>query len=1096
MARPRPYWGILFFILLLLTTLAAAYFAWQLRRSAPSPPANFLGADKGYGVTLDLTRYPDDALAETLAQLQENGLIWLRQPITWAELEPSPGQLEWQSLDRIIGQVANLPDKMNLILVLHTTPAWARPADTPPTTPPTEVSDFGNFARALATRYGERVDAYQIWHEPNLSANWGNAYVDSSAYADLLREAALNIRAADPQAIILNAALAPTLENGPLNLNELGYLERLYQAKANRWFDAVAVQPYGFDAEPSDPPAADRLNFRRAELLRQVMLTYGDAATPLWATAFGWNALPADWSGQPSPWHSDTPEIQAHRTAEAITLARREWPWLGPLLAPRWAAADLPPDDPARGFALRENPPLLAAIKTAATADPVATAGNYPASHPTGHYSSGWRLAQTQADIPRHEPRTLTISFEGTRLDLSVNRGLFRGYLWVTIDGQPANALPQDSHGRSYVVLYDPLRGGESVTLARNLPFGPHQAVIEAEGGWGQWAIAGWAVYNEANSGLTQTWLAVAGMFAILSGLAWVVLVLRTPGQFLKMVWAWGEILLALYAILGERGQIVATFALALAFYLAPGWAGVALLLPLILAILLRPDLGLALVAFSLSFFQAAKQLPLGRFSPVELALALTVLGFIFRGWLSWGRARYAEGQENIAQLEMARSQFSISNLQSLDWATFALLALALMATFAAQNFGVSLREWRVVVLESVIFYFLVRLGLDFKPQLPALTALRTGDRRPETGDHRNLPALQPSNPPIFQSSNPSTSLRIGLPALQPSWVFRLINAFLAGAVLQAMIALYLYFFTDQSITAEGVRRAMGLAYGSPNNLALFLDRSWPILLALTIWSVNTGNVRELEGTEGTLSASSLSSPQFPPVPRWLYGLGLLIVSVALFLTFSKGALFLGLPVGMVVMAILMTSASRKLQASGKLKTWPAKRVVMAVVVTVAIIGLALIPLSQTERFRTTFDLRQGSTGFFRVKLWEASLAMLRDHWPLGVGLDNFLYQYRTRYILPEAWQEPNLSHPHNLILDFGTRLGVGGIAILLWLQLAFWRSAVRLYRRRPDPLVLGLMGSMAVILVHGLVDHSYFLVDLAFVFFLIVGVIQRLWEE
>jgi O-antigen ligase len=121
---------------------------------------------------------------------------------------------------------------------------------------------------------------------------------------------------------------------------------------------------------------------------------------------------------------------------------------------------------------------------------------------------------------------------------------------------------------------------------------------------------------------------------------------------------------------------------------------------------------------------------------------------------------------------------------------------------------------------------------------------------------------------------------------------------------------------------------------------------------------------------------------------------------------------------------------------------------------------------------------------------------MLSDHWLVGVGLDNFLYQYRTRYILPEAWQEPNLSHPHNLILDFGTRLGIGGIFILLWLQLTFWRNAWRLYQRSASPLILGLMGSMVIFLSHGLVDNSYFLVDLAFAFFLNVGIVQRLSEE
>jgi O-antigen ligase len=298
-----------------------------------------------------------------------------------------------------------------------------------------------------------------------------------------------------------------------------------------------------------------------------------------------------------------------------------------------------------------------------------------------------------------------------------------------------------------------------------------------------------------------------------------------------------------------------------------------------------------------------------------------------------------------------------------------------------------------------------------------------------------------------------------------PLWAYRLVHAFLAGAALQAVIALYLYFFTDQSITAEGVRRALGWAYGSPNNLALFLDRAWPILLALTLW------------------------PGIATRQRWLYGAGLVVVSLALFLTFSKGALFLGLPAGLLLMGWLLL-------ASRKLLGWPWPRLALIASAALVVLAVALVPLSQTERFRTTFDFNQGSTGFFRVKLWQASLSMLREHWLLGVGLDNFLYQYRTRYILPEAWQEPNLSHPHNLILDFGTRLGLGGIIILLWLQIAFWRSALRLYYRSPHPLVLGLLGSMAVFLAHGLVDNSYFLVDLAFVFFLTLGMIQEMVEN
>ncbi|NJN93378.1 MAG: hypothetical protein HC875_04455 [Anaerolineales bacterium] len=1058
---PFPYWKILAFSTFLISLIAAGYFALQLRRSADPPPAGFLAADKSYGVTLDLTQYDDTTLADTLAALNRSNLTWLRQPINWADIEPAPGQFDWSKLDRTVGQAVSLSPHIKIIAALQTSPAWARPADTPATTPPTEISDFGRFVRALAERYGDRLDVYQIWHEPNLSANWGNAFVDPGAYADLLREAAVNIRAADPQAIMLTAALAPTLENGPLNLNELTYLDQLYQAKANRWFDGVAGQAYGFDAAPTDPARPDALNFNRLELLRRVMLAHNDADTPIWATAFGWNALPANWSGQPAPWKSDTMEVQAQRTAEAIAQARRDWPWLGPLLAIRWDSTGLSADDPARGFAVQENPPVLAALQTAAGLPPPATAGRYPADHPSGRYSDGWRFAPSTADIPRDEPRTLTITFEGTRLDLTVNRGPFRGYLWVTIDGQPTNALPQDNQGRGYVVLYDPLRESATVTLARYLPPGPHQAVIEAEGGWGQWAIGGWTVDNEPDTRSAQTGLTIAGLLAGLSGLICLGWLVRAPAAVARLAWAWAEILVALYAILGERGQIIVTFALAIAFYLTPGWGAVALLLLLALALLIRPDLGLALIAFSLSFFQAYKQLPFGSVSPVELALALSLAGFAFRALLFWGRASFASPNSPPDITPYA----SRLTLHPTDWAALTLVILAFASTLAAENFGVSMREWRVLILESVIFYFLIRLGLDFNPKL-------TADRRP-------IRQAQ-GRPPIAESS----SLQSPISNLQsPSWVWRLIDAFVAGATLQALIAPYLYFFTDQSITAEGVRRALGLAYGSPNNLSLFLDRAWPILLAVALFSGCHSEAKPKNPFNASTRGLFAGAQSDTQKRRWLYGMSLLIVSVALYLTFSKGALLLGLPAGALAMGLFYL---RRSSGTGR---W--RFVLLAGLAALVVLALVVIPLSQTERFRTTFDLNQGSTGFFRVKLWQASLAMLWDHWPLGVGLDNFLYQYRTRYILPDAWQEPNLSHPHNLILDFGTRLGLGGIGLLVWLQVAFWRSALRLYQRLPGPLILGLMGSMVVFLAHGLVDNSYFLVDLAFVFFLTLGIVQ-----
>ncbi len=98
--------NLLFLIIFILTSVATGYFALQLSHSIPQLPAGLLAADKGYGVTIDLTQYNNNALADTLATLRANGLTWVRQPIRWAEIETAPGQFDWEQIDRIFAAIA------------------------------------------------------------------------------------------------------------------------------------------------------------------------------------------------------------------------------------------------------------------------------------------------------------------------------------------------------------------------------------------------------------------------------------------------------------------------------------------------------------------------------------------------------------------------------------------------------------------------------------------------------------------------------------------------------------------------------------------------------------------------------------------------------------------------------------------------------------------------------------------------------------------------------------------------------------------------------------------------------------------------------
>ncbi|MFQ5421912.1 MAG: O-antigen ligase family protein, partial [Anaerolineae bacterium] len=216
---------------------------------------------------------------------------------------------------------------------------------------------------------------------------------------------------------------------------------------------------------------------------------------------------------------------------------------------------------------------------------------------------------------------------------------------------------------------------------------------------------------------------------------------------------------------------------------------------------------------------------------------------------------------------------------------------------------------------------------------------------------------------------------------------------------------------------------------------------------------------------------------------RLAYGLAVVPLALAVLFSFSKGGMCLGLP------AAALFIFWRWQKRAGR-RTWPW-------LMGFGVAGTAVILLAgQIPALAGRFDLT-GATGVFRVNLWRASLNMVRQHPWFGVGLDNFLYAYRGRYIFDAAWQEPNLSHPHNILLDFATRLGLLGLLAGGWLIWQAWRTLWRQLDRvnvEWQPLLVGLLALLVDMLAHGWVDHSFFLVDLAFVFYLVLG--TAVWLE
>jgi hypothetical protein len=131
------------------------------------------------------------------------------------------------------------------------------------------------------------------------------------------------LKAVAPEVQVLAGALAPTLAppDSEFGVNDLLFLQAMYDAGAADYFDILAVHAYGWHFDPDSPPDPEVVNFRRTELLRSIMVENGDGQKPVMITEGGWNDHPR-WT------RAVRPGERIAYTLRAYEIAQKEWPWL------------------------------------------------------------------------------------------------------------------------------------------------------------------------------------------------------------------------------------------------------------------------------------------------------------------------------------------------------------------------------------------------------------------------------------------------------------------------------------------------------------------------------------------------------------------------------------------------------------------------------------------------------------------------------------------------------------------------------------------------------------------------------------------------
>jgi hypothetical protein len=284
--------------------------------------------------------------ARDLQLAREGGFHWVKQRFEWRNIEgKNKGDFEWNEPDRILDAISQ--SGLKVVARVDNQPQWASSTiQWPGSGPPDHLSDWTDFLTALATRYRGRIQAYEIWNEPNLDREWGDKQPDPNAYATLLEASYTAIKAADPQALVVSAGMSPTTENDQHAIPDMQFIQDLYAAGAQHSFDILGVHAPGYKAEPCADPAAVAQDptltnndsssedlrrvyaFRHVEDVRKLMVQQGDGDKQMAILEMGYTTDVRP--GSPYAWFAVDREQQARNLVSAFQCAYQNWqPWMG-----------------------------------------------------------------------------------------------------------------------------------------------------------------------------------------------------------------------------------------------------------------------------------------------------------------------------------------------------------------------------------------------------------------------------------------------------------------------------------------------------------------------------------------------------------------------------------------------------------------------------------------------------------------------------------------------------------------------------------------------------------------------------------------------
>jgi hypothetical protein len=207
------------------------------------------------------------------------GVAWLRMTFNWSEVEREEGVWDFSRLDQFVDGAAG---KKILAILAYESPWIYGKGKVKRKIDASHLSLFLRYVETVVKRYRGKVDAWEIWNEPNFIFWEGT----DGEFFELSGKTARTIREIDRDAIIVG---------GSFNRVPASFIRRMFRYGALEEVDVLSFHPYDLD-----PAGVMRLYDRFRRILSEAGFRGKIWVTEIGYPTGGWYPTAVDESRFPS----------------------------------------------------------------------------------------------------------------------------------------------------------------------------------------------------------------------------------------------------------------------------------------------------------------------------------------------------------------------------------------------------------------------------------------------------------------------------------------------------------------------------------------------------------------------------------------------------------------------------------------------------------------------------------------------------------------------------------------------------------------------------------------------------------------------------